>query len=94
MGSRVQHDVACWIGLFLSKDTSISNGASIIEEALSGFLGLNHYQPVSNIPFGGKVFENMVASKLQVILDKTDYLDPFQCGFQPGLRWKLPWSAN
>uniref|UniRef100_A0A8D2J9T3 Reverse transcriptase domain-containing protein n=1 Tax=Varanus komodoensis TaxID=61221 RepID=A0A8D2J9T3_VARKO len=43
------------------------------------------YRPVANIPFLGKVLEWVVAGQLQALLDETDYLDPFQFGFTPGL---------
>ncbi|KAF7254640.1 putative RNA-directed DNA polymerase from transposon BS [Varanus komodoensis] len=43
-----------------------------------------NYRPVANIPFLGKVLEQVVAGQLQALLDETDYLDPFQSGFRPG----------
>ncbi|KAF7234862.1 50S ribosomal protein L1 [Varanus komodoensis] len=45
-----------------------------------------NYRPVANIPFLGKVLEWVVVGKLQAFLDETDYLDPFQSGFRPGVR--------
>ncbi|KAF7251055.1 Calcium uptake protein 2, mitochondrial [Varanus komodoensis] len=42
------------------------------------------YRPVANIPFLGKVLEQVVVGQLQALLDETDYLDPFQSGFRPG----------
>ena len=30
------------------------------------------------------MLEPVVAEQLQVLLDETDYLDPFQSGFRPG----------
>ncbi|KAF7246011.1 Macrophage mannose receptor 1 [Varanus komodoensis] len=35
-----------------------------------------NYRPVANIPFLGKVLEQVVARQLQALLDETDYLDP------------------
>ncbi|XP_061453461.1 uncharacterized protein LOC133370741 [Rhineura floridana] len=46
--------------------------------------GPNNFCPVSTLPFLGKVIERVVASQLQVFLDESDYLDPFQSGFRPG----------
>ncbi|KAF7246310.1 Tyrosine-protein kinase Yes, partial [Varanus komodoensis] len=43
-----------------------------------------NYRPVTNIPFLGKVLEQVVAGQLQAFLDETHYLDPFQSGFRPG----------
>ncbi|KAF7247320.1 Cadherin-23 [Varanus komodoensis] len=43
-----------------------------------------NYRPVANIPFLGKVLEQVVVGQLQALLDETDYLDPFQSGFRPG----------
>ncbi|KAF7252571.1 RNA-directed DNA polymerase from mobile element jockey [Varanus komodoensis] len=43
-----------------------------------------NYRPVANIPFLGKVLEQVVAGQLQALLDETDYLDPFQSSFRPG----------
>uniref|UniRef100_A0A8D2J6W7 Reverse transcriptase domain-containing protein n=1 Tax=Varanus komodoensis TaxID=61221 RepID=A0A8D2J6W7_VARKO len=43
-----------------------------------------NYRPVAKFPFLGKVLERVVAGQLQVLLDETDYLDPFQSGFRPG----------
>ena len=45
---------------------------------------LSNYRPVANVPFLGKVLEQVVAGQLQTLLDETDYLDPFQSGFRPG----------
>ncbi|KAF7247075.1 putative RNA-directed DNA polymerase from transposon BS [Varanus komodoensis] len=42
-----------------------------------------NYRPVANIPFLGKVLEQVVAGQLQALLEETDYLDPFQSGFRP-----------
>ncbi|KAF7251566.1 Zinc finger FYVE domain-containing protein 26 [Varanus komodoensis] len=42
-----------------------------------------NYRPVANIPFLGKVLEQVMAGQLQALLDETDYLDPFQSGFRP-----------
>ncbi|KAF7254804.1 RNA-directed DNA polymerase from mobile element jockey [Varanus komodoensis] len=42
-----------------------------------------NYRPVANIPFLGKVLEQVVAGQLQALLDETDYLDPLQSGFRP-----------
>ncbi|KAF7253167.1 Xanthine dehydrogenase/oxidase [Varanus komodoensis] len=44
-----------------------------------------NYRPVANIPFLGKVLERVVAGQIQALLDETDYLDPLQSGFRPGL---------
>ena len=41
-----------------------------------------NYQPVANLPYLGKVLEWVVAGQLQVLLDETDFLDPFQSGFR------------
>ncbi|KAF7234653.1 RNA-directed DNA polymerase from mobile element jockey [Varanus komodoensis] len=43
-----------------------------------------NYRLVASIPFLGKVLELVVARKLQVLLDETDYLDSIQFGFIPG----------
>uniref|UniRef100_A0A8D2L0K3 Reverse transcriptase domain-containing protein n=1 Tax=Varanus komodoensis TaxID=61221 RepID=A0A8D2L0K3_VARKO len=43
-----------------------------------------NYRKVDNIPFLGKVLQQVVAGQLQALLDETDYLDPFQSGFRPG----------
>ncbi|KAF7237949.1 RNA-directed DNA polymerase from mobile element jockey [Varanus komodoensis] len=43
-----------------------------------------NYRPMANILFLGKVLEWVVAGQLQALLDKTDYLDPFQSSFRPG----------
>ncbi|KAF7251094.1 28S ribosomal protein S6, mitochondrial, partial [Varanus komodoensis] len=42
-----------------------------------------NYRPVANIPFLGKVLEQVVAGQLQALLEETDYLDSFQSGFRP-----------
>lgn len=44
---------------------------------------LASFCPVSNLPFLGTVVEKVVTWQLQWILDKVDYLDPFQSGFRP-----------
>ncbi|KAF7251184.1 Brother of CDO [Varanus komodoensis] len=41
------------------------------------------YRLVANIPLLGKMLEWVVAGQLQVLLDETDYLDPFQSCFRP-----------
>lgn len=45
-------------------------------------LANNH--PVSNLLFLGKIVERVVAEQLQVFLDGSSVLDPFQSGFCPG----------
>lgn len=47
---------------------------------------MDNYRTVSNLPFGGKVLECIVALQLQGFLDVTDYLDPFQHTFRPEFR--------
>ena len=42
------------------------------------------YQPVANLPYLGKVLEQVVARQLQALLDETDFPDPFQLGFRLG----------
>ena len=43
----------------------------------------NHW-PVVNLPYLGKVLEQVVAGQLQVLLDEMDSLDPFQSAFRLG----------
>ena len=43
-----------------------------------------NYRPVANLPYLGKVLEQVVAGQLQALLDEMDFLDPFQSGFRPG----------
>ena len=43
-----------------------------------------NYQPVVNLPYLGKVLARVVAGQLQVLLDETDFLDPFKSGFRLG----------
>ena len=45
---------------------------------------LDNYQPVSNIPFLGKVLVHVMVSQLQGFLEEAAYLDPSQSGFRPG----------
>uniref|UniRef100_A0A803TYG3 Reverse transcriptase domain-containing protein n=1 Tax=Anolis carolinensis TaxID=28377 RepID=A0A803TYG3_ANOCA len=45
---------------------------------------LENFQPISNLPYLGKVLEHVVASELQGFLDDTDFLDPAESGFRPG----------
>ncbi|KAF7245646.1 putative RNA-directed DNA polymerase from transposon BS [Varanus komodoensis] len=42
-----------------------------------------NYRPVANIPFLGKVLEQVVAGQHQALLDETDYLDPFSLASDP-----------
>ena len=44
---------------------------------------IGNYRPVANISFISKVVERVVADQLQVYLDETNALDPFQLGFSP-----------
>uniref|UniRef100_A0A803SXZ5 Reverse transcriptase domain-containing protein n=1 Tax=Anolis carolinensis TaxID=28377 RepID=A0A803SXZ5_ANOCA len=43
-----------------------------------------NFQPISKLPYLGKVLEHVVASQLQGFLVDTDFLDPAQSGFRPG----------
>ncbi|XP_062835007.1 uncharacterized protein LOC134298508 [Anolis carolinensis] len=43
---------------------------------------LENLQPISNLPFLGKVLERVVAAQLQAFLVDTDFLDPAQSGFR------------
>ena len=44
---------------------------------------IGNYRPVANVSFISKVVERVVADQLQVHLDETNSLDPFQSGFRP-----------
>lgn len=45
---------------------------------------LDNYQPVSNLPFQGKVVKQVVVSQLQRALDEANYLNSFHSGFSTG----------
>uniref|UniRef100_A0A8C5BDZ8 Reverse transcriptase domain-containing protein n=1 Tax=Gadus morhua TaxID=8049 RepID=A0A8C5BDZ8_GADMO len=44
---------------------------------------LNHYRPISNLPFISKTLERVVAAQLQSHLDTNNLHEPFQSGFRP-----------
>ena len=44
---------------------------------------LNHYRPISNLPFISKTLERVVAAQLQSHLDINNLHEPFQSGFRP-----------
>ncbi|KAF7236110.1 RNA-directed DNA polymerase from mobile element jockey [Varanus komodoensis] len=44
---------------------------------------VTNYRLVANIPFLGKVLEQVVARQLQSLLEETDHPGPFQSGFRP-----------
>uniref|UniRef100_A0A8C5BQM8 Reverse transcriptase domain-containing protein n=1 Tax=Gadus morhua TaxID=8049 RepID=A0A8C5BQM8_GADMO len=44
---------------------------------------LNHYRPISNLPFISKTIERVVAAQLQSHLDTNNLHEPFQSGFRP-----------
>lgn len=45
---------------------------------------LDKFCPVSHFPNLGKVVEKMVVLQFQMILEDTDYPDPFHSSFRPG----------
>ena len=51
---------------------------TIIEKSSLDPTVLDNYQPVSNIPFLGKVLEQVEVSQQQGFMDDTDYLDSFR----------------
>ena len=51
---------------------------------------IGNYRPVANVSFLSKVVERVMADQLQVLLDETSALDPFQSGFR--LVRKQHWS--
>lgn len=55
--------------------------------------GPANYCPVSNLSFLGKVFEREVADQLQMYLDETTLLDPYQSGVQPSYGTETAWVA-
>ncbi|KAF7249789.1 Store-operated calcium entry regulator STIMATE [Varanus komodoensis] len=56
------------------------------EEGKSGPVNINNSRPVANIPFLGKLLEQVVARQLQTLLEKTDHLDSFRSDFRTGFR--------
>ena len=44
---------------------------------------LNHYRPISNLPFISKTLERVVAAQLQSHLDSNNLHESFQSGFHP-----------
>ncbi|XP_059929989.1 cilia- and flagella-associated protein 36 isoform X1 [Gadus macrocephalus] len=46
-------------------------------------IDLNHYRPISNLPFISKTLERVVATQLQSHLDTNNLHKPFQSGFHP-----------
>ena len=45
---------------------------------------LNHYRPVSNLPFLGKVLEKVVAHQLTKYLEQHKMMDPYQSAYRRG----------
>ncbi|KAF7250584.1 CDC42 small effector protein 2-A [Varanus komodoensis] len=92
--SKAKHGIGSWIWEVII--TSLKDGRVpaplkeavvrlVLKEASLDPEMAVHYRPVANILFFGKVLERVVAGQLQALLDETDYLDPFQSGFRPGL---------
>jgi len=44
---------------------------------------LSNFRSISNLPFLSKVLEKVVATQLQIHLDKNNLQEPFQFGFRP-----------
>ncbi|XP_074476551.1 uncharacterized protein LOC141758790 [Sebastes fasciatus] len=44
---------------------------------------LNHYRPISNLPFLSKTLERLVSTQLQSHLHSNNLLEPLQSGFRP-----------
>ena len=44
---------------------------------------LNHYRPISNLPFISKTLDRVVATQLQSHLDTNNLHEPLQSGFRP-----------
>ena len=45
---------------------------------------LNHYRPVSNLPFLSKVIERVVASEITNHMDTHDLMEPLQSAYRRG----------
>jgi hypothetical protein len=45
---------------------------------------LNHYRPVSNLPFLAKVLEEVVAHQLTKYLEQHNMMDPYQSAYRRG----------
>lgn len=54
------------------------------ERSSLDLLAVENFQPVSNLPFGGRVVKWVMISPLQGIWEQTDDLDPFQSNFRLG----------
>lgn len=61
-----------------------SSGAPPSQEAILRPNNIRQLCSVSNLPFLGKVIEEVVGKEIQKSLDKIDYLDAFQARFRLG----------
>ncbi|KAF7239274.1 Inactive carboxypeptidase-like protein X2 [Varanus komodoensis] len=91
--TEAKHGIGAWIQEVINASLRDSRMPAPLKESVVRLVlkkaSLNpematNYRPVANIPFLGKVLEWVVVGQLQALLDKTDYLDPFQSGFRPG----------
>ncbi|KAF7246590.1 Craniofacial development protein 2 [Varanus komodoensis] len=90
---EAKHGIGSWILEVINASLRDSRAPAPLKEAvirpilkkesLDQEMATN-YRLVINIPFLGKVLERVVVGQLQVLLDDTNYLDPFQSGFRPG----------